>query len=101
MICHLLRDPAGIMRGFAGGAFLLIQQRPIESPRMARADMAGTATYNHMLNTVHLCNPHTWIQYCNVGLIFIFGHHLSANEVIVSETPRFCFFQRPLWVPEK
>ena len=59
-IVHLLRDPAGIMRGFAGGAFLLMQQRPMESPRIARADIAGTATYNHMLNTVHLCNPHTW-----------------------------------------
>ena len=42
--CHLLRDPAGMIRGFAGGAFLLMQQRPMERPRIATADIAGTAT---------------------------------------------------------
>ena len=66
MFCHLPRDPAGIMSGFAGGAFLLMQQRPMDSPRMARAEIAGTATYNHMLNTVHRCNPQTWKQDWNM-----------------------------------
>ena len=41
---HLLSDPAGMIRGFAGGAFLLMQQRPMERPRIATADIAGTAT---------------------------------------------------------
>ena len=31
----------------------------------------------------------------------MFELHLSADQVIVCETPRLCFLQRPLWVPEK
>ena len=27
--------------------------------------------------------------------------HLSADKVIICETPRLCFLKRPLWVPEK
>ena len=34
-----------------------------------------------------------------VGLLGFKGH-LSADEVIICETPRFCLLQGPRWVPE-